>query len=253
MDSFNLSENATDQEKLNAVLTYVLCNFEYDPDVASAYDEYGLGSSELHAAMSKVICENGDLEAGLEGDTQICYQYAAMTSALLNRLDVDSDIISSRTHAWNIVKIGDYYYYVDSTWLDSDYSAECFKNNDTKTFGEFSWYLVDPTEIKELDPGHSHEVRMYPSGVELKDIPEDVESSVRYQILDEEKEIVDISDKKFEVTVGGKIVIVGAAAFVGVLAALGVGKLVYDKKQIDEIHRRRRQEYDPYSEGGRRY
>ena len=242
--SLNIDDNATDQEKLNAVLTYVLTEFTYDPEVASS-------QGVEHESLSSSFYKNGSLDAAMTNETQICGNYAAMTSTLLKRLGVEAFNLNSKTHSWNAVKIGDYYYFVDACWLDNDYATECFANNNTSEIGNFSWYLIDPTELDAIEK--SHNATFIPHGLDIKDIPENVENEVKYkeviQNLDEDK-VRDITGKKFEVTVGGKIITIGASAFVGVLAALGVGKLIKSKKERERIFASSKPLDDPY---GRRY
>ena len=229
VESLNVDENATEQEKLNAVLTYVLTELAYDPEIAGY-----LARGEEHD--SSAFYEEGALDAAMTNETQICGNYAAITSTLLRRLGVEACDLSSNehdsvTHAWNAVKIGDYYFFVDACWLDNDYTPEYFANNDTRIIGNLTWYLVDPTDANEIDPTGMHDLQYIPAGMEIQGIPDEIEDELRYRSVE------DISDKEFEVTINGKIVTIGAAAFVGVLSALGIGKLVYDKK---ERERRRR-------------
>lgn len=232
VDSLEISEDATDQEKLNAVLTYVLCEYEYDSAVSDAIHNYGIDSEENLNAMSEHMGNHSSsLEIALEEDTLVCADYADITSVLLRRLGVESYVVNSSGHAWNAVKIGDYYYFVDATWLDNDYTPEYFVNNDTGAIGDLTWYLVDPTDANEIDSSGMHDMRYIPNGLEIQEIPDEIEDEVKY------RNVEDISDKEFEVTINGKIITIGAAAFVGVLSALGIGKLVYDKK---ERERRRR-------------
>jgi hypothetical protein len=239
--SLNVDENATEQEKLNAVLTYVLTEFSYDPEIADL-----LARGEEHD--SSAFYEEGALDAAMTNETQICGNYAAMTTALLRRLGVEVYSLTSTehdsvNHAWNAVKIGDYYYFVDACWLDNDYTPEYFANNYTRVIGNLTWYLVDPTDANEIDSSGMHDMQYIPYGLEIQEIPDEIEDEVKY------RNVEDISDKEFEVTINGKIITVSAAAFVGVLSALGIGKLVYDKKERE----RRRRYSSPYDISGRRY
>ena len=275
----NVSENASEQEKLNAILVYVLDEYEYDEEVSNSIQN----TTSTSIDYSKFYGD-GHLTGNFLSDTQICGNYAAMTYTLCQRLGLDSYTLLSCNHLWNAVKIEDYYYYVDSTWLDGEkikknimvpskddpnmlvvdevieYGAQDIlkPDGDKSEVEYFNWYLEDPTEISEIETNHkeSHDLLYTPAGLELKDVPEDVEDFVKYKktieeqeenttvattedILDiEEKDIKDISDKKFHVNINGKTVIIGAAAFVGILAGLGVGTLVH-KKRVEERRRLR--------------
>ena len=293
--NLGVDKDATAQEKLNAVLTYVLNEYSYDPRVATTQ----LAGREPDKSSIEEFYEDGYLTGGLDKDTQICGNYAAMTTTLLRRLGVTSLNLSSENHAWVAVQIGGYYFYCDPTWLDQEYinyaewgpnfeegpeekrySERWFAENDKTSIGLFSWYLVDPTEVDEIRTTHteSHVLLTTPSELRIADVPEDYEDEVRYRtpvtqqvtptpipsettqesieetkIIDDEK-IVDISNKEIHININGKTAIIGAAAFVGILAALGGGKLIHEKRKEEE--RRRRGRYgtsdDPYGDSYRR-
>lgn len=53
--------------------------------------------------------------------TCVCQGYALLLYRLLLNVGVDVRIVTSTDHAWNIVKMGNYWYYADTTW-DAGYS-----------------------------------------------------------------------------------------------------------------------------------
>ena len=67
ISSFNLPENATDQEKLDAILIYVLDTLTYDPEISEA-----LRTNTEHRDLTKSFYINGNLYGALEKDTAIC-------------------------------------------------------------------------------------------------------------------------------------------------------------------------------------
>lgn len=118
VESLNVSENASDIEKYNKALLYVIENLSYDEEVASAENS----NSVDHMPFYDV----GNLQGALMNDTAICGNYAALLDALCRRLGLDIYYVSGyareegERHAWNLVKIDDEYYYADPTWFDSE-------------------------------------------------------------------------------------------------------------------------------------
>lgn len=111
--SLNLDPNATDKEKIDAVLIYCLEHLEYDEEVSNLLDN-GRESEINH----NYFYQDGYLYGALELDTQICGNYAAFIEALLRRVGVNSFMLVSQNHAWNLVEVEGEYYFYDSAWLD---------------------------------------------------------------------------------------------------------------------------------------
>lgn len=295
VSNLNIDDNMSEQDKLNVILTYILTEYSYDEEVSDSLSS----GTEITDETHEKFYGDGELTGNFLNDTQICGNYAAMTSALCKRVGIDSYNLISDNHAWNAVKIGDYYYYVDSTWLDGQKfqqvefvqseddpntftsqvtsestAADFFKENNKKEIGGLSWYLEDPTEIDKISTSkkESHDLLFTPVGLEIKDVPEDIENQVKYKETDvtlidtpedsvtmydedgntydattEEKidnNVQDVSKKKAVVKINGKTIIISVSALVGVLSALGIGKLVHDKKERERRRRRQRQEMD---------
>lgn len=61
----------------------------------------------------------------IDGDG-VCQGYALAYKLLLNRVGIEAGLISSNAmnHAWNWVKLGNYYYHVDVTWDDPTPNTE---------------------------------------------------------------------------------------------------------------------------------
>ncbi len=113
VESLDIDESSTDVEKINAAIEWILNNYSYDPKVSELLKEdkrdeidhtpfYGLGT----------------LYGGLENDTQICGNYAAMANTLMHRLGIETYYAKSGDHAWNIINYDGTYYHLDTTNLD---------------------------------------------------------------------------------------------------------------------------------------
>ena len=113
-----IDENMTNEEKIQAISVYVFKNYKYNLD----------------------YCEESNrepLKCMLNNKEGVCYGYAYLTEVLLSKAGIDSSIILSSNHAWNLVKEDDKYYYLDVTNMETSFLPEYFN------FG-FN-YMVSPT------------------------------------------------------------------------------------------------------------
>jgi hypothetical protein len=98
---------ASDYEKVRAIYNYICSNVVYDYDHLND-DNYRLKYTAYAAALNK--------KAVCSGVADLFY-YLATSAGLEARITVND------THAWNIVRVGGKYYYLDPTWdLEMDES-----------------------------------------------------------------------------------------------------------------------------------
>ena len=170
-----LDKNATDDEKINAVLIYVLSNLEYDEEAATLLNA---GKSFDH----KKFYQGGFLYGALERKTHICGNFAAFVEALLRRVGVNSFMLVSQNHAWNLVEVEGEYYFYDSAWLDGqviNISREIIKegpngytsevtsevkrvedillSEDSEDVDLLVWYKVNPADFFESPDEYGEE------------------------------------------------------------------------------------------------
>ena len=108
ISGFQFTSETTDYEKVKAVYDYVCEHVRY------AHDE------NLDIAYTS-------WSALFYGEA-VCQGYAQLMYAFLKQLGISTRLIpghgmnSDVNHGWNIVKLGEYYYNMDSTW-DAEYAA----------------------------------------------------------------------------------------------------------------------------------
>lgn len=99
----NLSSKS-DFDKINAIYQYICNNVRYD------YTNLNNTNYKLKYTAYAALC-NG---------TSVCQGYANLMYRMMLDNNIDVRIISgtgnSEAHAWNIVKLGSYYYNMDATW-----------------------------------------------------------------------------------------------------------------------------------------
>ena len=94
-----ISPYMNDHEKVKAVHDYIVLNGKYDSTM-QYYSDYDL----------------------LTQETSVCNGYALLTYNMLNELNIPVRLISGTAkgelHIWNMVKLGDYWFHLDTTWDD---------------------------------------------------------------------------------------------------------------------------------------
>ena len=126
LKNLNVSSKS-DYQKVCAVYDYICDNITYD--YANLEDDsYTLKFSAY---------------AALQNKTAVCQGYALLFYRLMLELDVDARLIAGDgggPHAWNIVKLGNVYYNLDSTW-DAGYDVYDYFLLNTENFVGHARYL----------------------------------------------------------------------------------------------------------------
>ena len=266
VSSLNLTENSTDQEKLDAILIYVLDNLTYDQNISNMLIMDNISSEEVRKFYS-----GGNLYGALELDTAICGNYAALVDALAERVGLDMHFLISESHAWNLTTIDQEEYYVDATWLDdtrviNTTTSEAYDNYGNLVIiheseyidaadaieqglqSELSWYMEDPTNLPETyNQKESHETVHMPTFIKINDSKE---SHDIYQVPETEnteasKKATPPAEDKYQITIGNKKWIISAGAAIGILSGISGGAIIHHQKKKD-AEKRRRQRYKQY-------
>ena len=229
VQSLDIKETDSEQEKLNKILIYVLENCIYDPDVKNNTSDDILS-----------FYEGGKLYGALEKDTQICGNYSALVCALCKRVNLKANYIVDNNHAWNLVKINSQEYFVDSTWLDDEYfvtqtkmqdpegnsndyiykkvsALDLLKSKDYDSL-KMAWYMVDPYNFSYIDQDGTHITDNIPSYIKvtpaLKENGNQNDNTV----------IIEIKDKNQY-----KVFKISIAVLIGILAGIPTGIIVKNK------------------------
>lgn len=137
--------NYSDREKFDVVLSIVLELLSYDRD----FQEFKRNNTKEE--IENKYYKNGYLYGVFNNANEvICGNYAALFTALANRVGLESYFINGIGHAFNLVKIENKFYYTDPTWLDCETyneSGQILSSLDMIRMGrggELEWYLKDP-------------------------------------------------------------------------------------------------------------
>lgn len=207
--------NMKDEDKLKAIVLYVLDNLEFDEIVRN--DE----NTEEGKALN-VEYNAKPLYYALKGKG-VCINYATLTNALFNRAGLSSYYITSDSHAWNLVECEGNYYYVDTTWCDNVNRAL----NSTE-FVNDKYYSFTPNDVLGDD---THEADFIPSTIEFRKITEETTEAIS------DKSDKDINDIDYQVIIDGKFkYIVSGAVVLGIAAGIGAGVAITKKKKGQDIN-----------------
>lgn len=199
MDSFNFTESTSDYKKIETIYNYICENVTYDFDG--------------HDDSSNTFCHTA--YAALMNKTAVCQGYATLLYRMLKSAGIDSRVITgvsgAESHAWNIVKIGELYYYLDSTWDAGNLIFSFF----LKGSSSFPDHECDSSYL------NSTFVETYPVGEEDYAFPDDriIESGdFRYQIRQGKATLIKYFGNDAEVTVpssveGYPVSVIGSLAF----------------------------------------
>ncbi len=137
-----ISPEMSDYEKVLTIHDYIINNSKYDDRLledglfpAESYSSYGI------LALGRGVCEG----------------YAKAMKYLLDGVGIESMIVIGKSrgenHAWNLVKIEDEYYHIDSTWDDP-------MTNDDSNVLRYNYFNLNGEEISK---SHNWNKEEYPS------------------------------------------------------------------------------------------
>lgn len=112
IERFGFHEDTSDYQKIKTIYDYI-CRIDDNKNLDDASDTL------KHAAYGALMNKTAE-----------CQGYASLLYRLLLECGIDSRIISGtangENHVWNIVKCGEFYYYLDAAWDAGKTSYGCF-------------------------------------------------------------------------------------------------------------------------------
>ena len=136
MSSLNLS-GKTETQKVKAIHDYICDHVDYDNEHVDQGDDYPLQFS-AYAAMCK--------------GSAVCQGYAILFYRMCKEAGLSVRVITSARHAWNIVKVGDVYYNVDTTWDGGDSTTYYdYYMKGMRDFNQFDHIRENPYDTYEFE------------------------------------------------------------------------------------------------------
>lgn len=106
----NISSNDTEEQIIEKIILYLIENYEYNESVTNQIPGY-----------LKLVENYNDnpITTSFTNDEIICINYTCLFKSLANRLNINSYVEFSTTHAWNVVNIDGKEYGYDITNIDN--------------------------------------------------------------------------------------------------------------------------------------
>jgi hypothetical protein len=227
----NIDDKKSGQAKVNALLEYVINHLEYD-ELIRTDAEYA--NSFVY---NKTFYINGYLYGAVNKESQICGNYAAMMQGLIKRANLDSKMLISHDHSWNLVTLDGREYYLDSTWIDNqvvrDYmfhgmplvlSSEQYMKEVGDGYPELlRWYMVDPRDYKDDSITESHTPLNIPN------------TELNERQMNNYHDSIDLKNKMIEYqTKEGKMKFIRPAVLLGLLMGLGLAIDITNVKKREQ-------------------
>ncbi|MDE5860894.1 MAG: leucine-rich repeat protein, partial [Ruminococcus sp.] len=117
------NENMSDVQKIKAIHDWICEN--------TVYDDNTIMDRKNHNDASIFM-----------NDSTVCEGYTRIANIMYNTAGIESYYVESKNHAWNIVRAGNNYFHVDTTWDDGDNVS-------------YNWFMKSDEEL--IESGGSHE------------------------------------------------------------------------------------------------
>ena len=123
-----------------------------------------------HTSYSPAGQESHNDAAILMNDTTVCEGYSRLCNLLYHEAGLETYYVTGVNHAWNIVKIDNHYFHVDSTWDDSNDEIN------------YKWFCKSDSEMKNAGGNHASWKTAVISS--LHDFQENISPECNYQMGD---------------------------------------------------------------------
>lgn len=234
VSELEIKDSDTPQEKLNKIIVYVLEKLRYDKDAAKilSCDE---NNEELVHKYNKISSLYGSLEA----EKCLSRSYASLITALINRTGLRNYSIISEECDWNLVKVENEFYYVDSNYLNSEVRTvqNVVTSDEEHESSAITFEVINTSDLEK-----KNSTSKIHTSIEINPAITTFNEQSKQEEFDKiEFKVDDITNKKYNLKVGKKRYIVCGGILIGMLNGLGVASgITQNQNQI----KRMKEEYN---------
>lgn len=242
IDQLDIKDEDSEQNKFDKILLYTIENCTYD------------SAAKKSSLLWGSFYRSGYLYGALYSDTQICGNYAALFQALAYRAKLESYLVNGPGHLYNLVKLGNRYYYSDPTWADDEFikttkgqiiTAEQILSGEESTFRteNIPWSMEDPNNY----PGMGEEKDSHNSNNLTENIMHALQKQAEYDekskqfneiFIELDHNVLNLSEKEQVIVINGKFYTIATILLLAISSIIDIRFVYYDenyKKMKDVI------------------
>lgn len=142
----NIDNTGSDFEKVKYFNDWLCDNNTYNNETYVTNLRYMITSAMLYGAMGDTYKEK----------YPVCQGYAFALKYLCDEADIPCTVVTSSTHMWNLVKLNNNWYVVDTTWNDNYKDAYIAANVKDTSLNCYNWLAIGSDRTTAIDQNSSH-------------------------------------------------------------------------------------------------
>ena len=142
----NMDNSGSDFEKVKYFNDWLCDNNTYNNQTRVTDLRYRITSAMIYGAMG----------TGYEEKYPVCQGYAFALKYLCDEANIPCTVVTSSTHMWNLVKLNEKWYIVDTTWNDNYKDAYIAANVKDKNLTCYNWLAIGSDKTTAIDQNSSH-------------------------------------------------------------------------------------------------
>lgn len=192
-----ITEDMTDMEKIGAISTYVVNNLDYEVEL----------SIESNRSPLTTYFNTGG---------GVCFSYSYLTTALLNKVNVNAKSFSGQSHTVNLIESQGEYYDLDLTLIDNSEAQADYYN-----------YMIENTsQMKDFMLEIILNSKQFEEFKSIANLPQDIITDIKNKLTQEE-----LSEKK-GIEIRRFLAEKGAPIFFAIMSAYFSHLLIEERKSL---------------------